>query len=140
MSQMRNWKFWVPSKGNVFKSYFSLFAYVCYIGIEFTYYRQMNRSWMSKIEDQKTMRMGLKILFHLQFKILQIKTPSNAHVYNVEIWYSILLKRLENIYSFMELTKVTILSFDMGRLLYVVDHQLQGLNALIEFILVMWII
>ena len=51
-----------------------------------------------------------------------IKTPSNAHVYNVETRYSIHLKRLKNIYSFMELIKVTILDIGMGRQLVVANH------------------
>ena len=48
------------SKGNVSKSYFSLFAYVCYIGIEFNYYRQMNRSWMSKDRRSKEYEDGVE--------------------------------------------------------------------------------
>ena len=49
------------SKGNVSKSFpFSLFAYVCYIGIEFNYYRQMNRSWMSKDRRSKDYEDGVE--------------------------------------------------------------------------------
>ena len=49
------------SKGNVSKSFpFPLFAYVCYMGIEFTYYRQMNRSWMSKDRRSKDYEDGVE--------------------------------------------------------------------------------
>ena len=63
----------MPSKGNVFKSYFSLFAYVCYIGIEFTYYRQINRSWMSKYRRSKDYEDGVEtfISFAVQNSINQ---------------------------------------------------------------------
>ena len=49
------------SKGNVSKSFpFPLFAYVCYIGIEFNYYRQMSRSWMSKDRRSKDYEDGVE--------------------------------------------------------------------------------
>ena len=66
-------------KGKVSKAYLSFIAYVCYIGIKFTYCTQMNRSWMSKDRRSKDYEDGVEnfITFAIQNSANQnfIKCP-----------------------------------------------------------------